>query len=189
MNTPAAQSGTEHIAAVYGLFSGPIDQAAVQRIFQGITAAITNKLEHVHLLFHSSGGYVGDGVCLYNFFRSLTIELTLYNVGNVDSAAAIAYLGAQHRKTSAYASFLIHRSHNSPQAATAGRLEATAQSLTLDDQRTEAILRNHVTLDMDRWSRLDHYDIRFSAKEAVDAGLADEVAEFAPPPGSLIYTV
>jgi hypothetical protein len=40
----------------YAVFAGPIDQAAVQRIFAGITTGTVNKVEEVHVLFHSHGG-------------------------------------------------------------------------------------------------------------------------------------
>jgi ATP-dependent Clp protease protease subunit len=93
------------------------------------------------LLFQSNGGLVGDGICLHNFFRALPIELTLYNVGSIASIAVTAYLGAKHRKASAYAAFMLHRTYASPQAATSDRLHAIAQSVSLDDERTEAILR------------------------------------------------
>src|SRR4051794_30276298 len=90
---------------IYAAFAGQIDQGAVQRIFQSFAGAMTNKISGVHLLFQSAGGFIGDGVCLYNFFRAMPIDLTLYNAGSVCSAAVIAYLGAKKRKTSAYATF------------------------------------------------------------------------------------
>jgi ATP-dependent protease ClpP protease subunit len=57
------------------------------------------KVKHVHALFQSAGGYVEDGVFFYNFLRSIPIELTLYNVGQISSAGVIAYLRARNRKT------------------------------------------------------------------------------------------
>jgi ATP-dependent Clp protease protease subunit len=164
---------------VFAVFCGLIDQAAVQRIFQGVTAAINTGVTHLHLLFQSTGGFVGDGVCLYNFFRSLPLSLTLYNAGAVQSIAAIAYLGAKKRQTSAHASFMIHRTYTQ-QLATASRLQAAAKSLILDDQRTEAILREHLRLPDDRWKEFDYHDLVFSGREAVTIGLADEIGEFSP---------
>ena len=116
---------------VYATFSGVIDHQAVQRIFQGFSTAIRGGVEHVHLLFQSTGGAVGDGVALYNFFRALPIELSLYNIGTVASIGAIAYLGAKIRKTSAHATFMVHRTQLPPQTATAERLHALAYSVDL----------------------------------------------------------
>ena len=94
---------------VFATFVGLIDQSALQRIFAGLTLAMTNKVRRVHLLFRTTGDTVGDGVCLYNYLRSLPIEISLYNVGTVASIGALAYLGAKVRKTSTSATFMLHR--------------------------------------------------------------------------------
>src|SRR5277367_59311 len=71
-----------------------------------LTAASVNHVKHVHILFQSARGFVGDGVFL---FCSVPIELTLYNVGQLSSAAAIANSEAKRRKTSGRGTFMIHR--------------------------------------------------------------------------------
>jgi ATP-dependent Clp protease, protease subunit len=75
---------------IYGLFAGVVDQLALQRIFNAFSIAVNNKVTHVHLLFQTAGGNVADSVCLYNFFRTLPIELTVYNVGAVQSGGVLA---------------------------------------------------------------------------------------------------
>src|SRR6266853_2936239 len=124
---------------VYAIYCGDINQANGAKTVNSLTIAMGGEVQHVHLLFQSAGGYVGDGVFLYNLFRSIPIELTLYNVGQISSAGVTAYLGSKHRKTTSNATFMLHRSTNSPQFATATKLNHVAQSLVLDDQRTEAI--------------------------------------------------
>jgi ATP-dependent Clp protease protease subunit len=174
---------------VFAAFCGMIDHAAVQRIFTGLGIAMGMGVKRFHLLFQSDGGLVGDGVCLYNYFRTLPMDLILYNAGSVRSIATIAYLGAKGRKTGAHAAFMIHRTITGQQPATATRLEALTQSVTIDDQRTEEILRYHLTLAPEMWAKLDHYDLTFSAEEAVKIGMAQEIVEFSPPAGSRVFTV
>jgi ATP-dependent protease ClpP protease subunit len=178
-------------AEVYGTFAGQIDQAAVQRIFQNCAGAMAPPVStaKVHLLFQSFGGVVGDGVCLYNFFRSLPIGLALYNAGAVQSIATIAYLGARERKASAHATFLLHRAHTNEQAATAARLKVRTQSLSLDDEVIESILREHIQLTRRQWRHLDNHDLTLSASEALGIGLTTEIADFLPPHGTRIYAV
>jgi len=173
---------------VYAIFSGQIDEASVQRIIHGATS-VMGQVERIHLLFQSNGGFIGDGICLYNFFRALTLDLIIYNGGSVSSMAAIAFLGVKKRKTSKYATFMIHRSHRTAQAATAAKLQEAAESLRIDDARTEAILRNHIGLSDEQWTALNYKELTFGAEEAVKIGFADEIAEFTPPPGARIFTV
>lgn len=173
---------------VYAVFSGEINQDTVQRIINGITS-VMGQVTHLHVLFQSGGGYIADGICLYNFFRALTVDLTLYNGGSVSSIAAIAFLGARHRKTTQYGTFMIHRSHASPQIATAAKLEDIARSLRIDDARTEAILRNHIILTQEQWNALNYENLTFNAEDSVMIGFADAIAEFTPPPGARLFTV
>lgn len=174
---------------VYAVFCDNVNQASVQRIFNGLTTAMATKVKAVHLLFQSNGGFVGDGIALYNFFKALPIDFTIYNVGQVSSVAVIAYLGARRRKTGAHAMFMMHRTTSPGQPATAFELEGVAKSLSLDDRRTESILSEHVTLLTGKWSDLDDHDFYFSGEEAVKMGLAHEIGEFSPPPGTQIYNV
>lgn len=174
---------------LYAVFCGGIEQATVQKIVNGLTAAMAAKVEHVHALFQTAGGYVGDGVFLYNFFRTIPIELTLYNGGQISSIGVVAFLGAKRRKATADATFLLHRSTNSTQFATAASLQQTARSLILDDERTERIIREHVQFPPECWESLERHDLYFSGDEAMKYGIATEIGSFAPPPGVEVYNL
>lgn len=175
----------------YFVFCGNIDQDATKRIMTVLTAAtnLSNRIGHAHLLFQSLGGSVGDAVCLYNFLRSFPLDLTIYNVGSVQSAAVLVYLGAKRRYTSAHATFMIHRPATILQSTTAQGLQVLAKSAALDDARVESILRSHITLTDADWTRLDTQNFWFSSEEAVRNGTADKIAEFAPPKGTQLFNV
>jgi ATP-dependent Clp protease protease subunit len=161
----------------------------VQRFFNAFTIATNNQVTHVHLLFQCAGGNVADSICLYNFFQGLPIDLTPYNAGSVQSGGVIAFLGAKHRKCSTHATFMIHRTWATLQAATADRLKAMAESLLLDDERTERILGEHVKIPQEKWETHKAFDLWFSADEACSSGLATEIGEFAPPVGTTLFTI
>jgi len=186
---PASPAGQVIPEVVYAIFCGDIAQVTSAKVVSGLTVAMGAKTKHVHLLFQTAGGYVGDGVFPYNLFRTIPIELTLYNVGQISSAGIVAYLGAKHRKTTRNATFMLHRSASTQQFATSAKLEHAAKSLVLDDERTEAIIREHVKFPPDLWAKIEHHDIYISGEEAVKFGLADEIAEFEPPVGVQVYNI
>jgi ATP-dependent Clp protease protease subunit len=174
---------------VFGVFSGGINTETTRNIINNLNVATTGAVKEVHLMFHSTGGFVGDGVCLYNYFKSFPISLTLYNPGVVASIGVIAYLGAKHRKTSAHAVFMIHRTQcNIPQGTPASRAKTIVDAAILDDKRTETILREKLVLPEEKWRSFDNDNLHFSAEEAVRYGIADEIADFSPPPGTHIWT-
>ena len=187
---PAPEPATPPLPSeVYAVFNGSIDEEAVSRIFRALTAASTNSVKHMHPLFQSQGGCIGEGVTLYNCFRALPFDLTLYNTGTVASIATIAYLGAKKRKTSALAAFAIHRTQTTTQSANTQTIQFLAAAAVINDQRTEAILRQHITMPSEKWSQFDHNDVIFTAEEAVKVGIADEIREFSPPAGARIFNV
>jgi ATP-dependent Clp protease protease subunit len=173
----------------YGVFCGGIDASGVKRIFEAVGAAMAAEAPRLHLLLQSSGGTLGDGVCLYDYLRAVPIEVVAYNVGSICSAAIFAYLGARQRKTSAFAAFMIHRTYISPHAARAENLQAFAHAMILDDERSEAILRQCIHLSDEMWAVHKTSDLWISAQIAVESGLATEFGEFAPPPGSAVVTI
>ncbi len=191
MSEDASEESEESLPPkrAYGIFAGNIDQIAVQRLAASISGASQQGVREVHLLFQTTGGIVGDGICLYNIFQNAPLDVHLYNAGSVASIGLIAYLGADFRKTTKNAAFMIHRVMFSPQAATFDRLQAAANAAALDDKRVEGILREHIDLPSEKWDVHKVSDLWLSAEDAIQAKLADSIAEFSPPFGEQIYYV
>ena len=84
---------------------------------------------------------------------------------------------------------MIHRAHSSPQQATASKLEDITRSLRIDDARIEAILREHIKLDDKQWGSTQLRKPHVQRGDSLNIGFAQEILEFAPPPGSKIFTV
>ena len=173
---------------MYGVVSGVLDSGACTRILTGFSAASQNNVKKMHVLFQSTGGDAAQGICLYNFFKNLSLDLTLYNTGVVSSTAVVAFLGAKRRRVSKHATFMIHRTQGAPQAANPGASEAFADSAALFAKNTEAILREHIKMPENRWDYFKHNDVSFTAEQAVKYDLAQEIADFSPPSGAKIWT-
>ncbi len=66
------------------------------------------KLEELEVYLSSGGGSPLVGFNLYGFLKSRTEKTTVYNMGNVDSAAVQFFLGFQARFAVPHATFLMH---------------------------------------------------------------------------------
>jgi ATP-dependent Clp protease, protease subunit len=168
---------------IWCTFCGDIDAGNVAKLVKGLTTVGAQGTKKVHILFQSWGGYVGDGVFLYNSLKKLGVEVILYNAGQVASAATLAFLGAHGRKTTANAIFMIHKGANNPNASGTGKLKALAANLSLEDARIETILRDHLSLPEELWTQFNYHDVFLSGEDAVKYGMAEEVGEFSPPIG------
>jgi ATP-dependent protease ClpP protease subunit len=113
--------------------------------------------------------------------------ITGLTAGQVASAAVVAFLGAKRRVATKNSVFMLHRSHNSPQFATASKLARVVETLNIDDKRTEDIFRAHVKMPDELWTQLENHDLFLTGEDAVKFGIATELGDFAPPMGTQIY--
>jgi ATP-dependent Clp protease protease subunit len=174
----------------YLVFSALIDQLAVQRFFAIFAQATQEGYNNLHLLMQTTGGNVSDGICLYNFFQSVSaIELSIYNSGNISSAGVTAYLGGDNRFVSSTGAFMIHRAAATFQGANSDEVQARIASLILDDERTESIIKKHITLTPEQWAVHKYADLWLNSDQAVAAKVADSINEFWVPTGERITNV
>jgi ATP-dependent Clp protease protease subunit len=177
-------------AEVYATLAGTVNADMTRRVFSGGSVAINSGVKTLHLLIQSTGGFVGDGIGIYNYLRSLPIELVTYNGGSVSSIAVLVYLAGKIRKVSKTATFMIHKStftFGTP--TTAERLKLATDGLLVEDSRSEAILREHVNLPPEKWEIHERGELTLSAEESVKFGLAHAVADFMLPPGNKLYNL
>jgi len=171
---------------IWAIYCGDINTINTSKLTNGLTHVAANGTKRIHILFQSWGGFIGDGVFLYNALRKMGLEIILYNAGQVASAATLAFLGAHSRKTTANAVFMIHKSTNSTQGAGVDRLKAVTANLTIDDARVEEILRAHLRLPEEMWTQFSYHDVYLTGTDAVTYGMADEIGEFSPPAGAKV---
>jgi ATP-dependent Clp protease, protease subunit len=175
---------------VYATFSGNINQESLTRIFNNLGGATQQRVKTVHLLFESNGGVVSQGVALFNYLNTFPLDLHIYNVGGVSSAAVIAFLGAPHRYASARANFMIHLTRTVlPAPNDAATHRAVVANLEADDARTEAILRERANIPEDRLTARLTHDVTITAQEALAFGIIHEIREFHPPKDSQVYNI
>lgn len=180
MNTPGSSE-------IWLSLAGNIDTQLIQKVFTAVPLCVGAVIKRVHLLIQSPGGTVGDGIVLHNYFKNLPVELVTYNGGSVFSAGVYPYLAGKVRKASHSASFMIHKTRaTTAMPMTAYGLQGLIESLSLDDRRTEIILKQYVHLPPPKWESIQTADLYIGADEAVAMGLATEIGDFTPAPGQLV---
>ena len=171
-------------------FTGPIEPGGVGRLAGALNSAVNGGVDTVHLAFSSNGGYVADGVYLYNHIRALPLHLVIYNSGSVGSIAVSVFLAAQERYCSTHAMFMIHpTTMGQSEGLTARRLQSTLDAALADDDRTDNILRERSRIPADVLAARRHSEIYIPPAKAVDYGLVDAVQEFALPQGQQIVQI
>ena len=178
------------VVDAYYTLSGDVNSDMVRRVFDAVAGMTEVGVERAHVLIQSNGGYVSDGICLYNYLSQSPVEFVMYNGGAVASIAVIVFLAGRHRHASQTARFMVHKSHaTAAPGARPDALSIIVEGLRADDARTELILRNHVNFSPEHWRVHEYSDLHLTAQQAVAVGLIDAVRDFAPPKGALLRNI
>lgn len=174
----------------YYAFTGMIDQHGVTRVGAALNKAVNEGCDEAYFCLNSIGGYVGDGIFLYNYMRGLPLKVTAHNIGGMSSIAVAVFLGAEDRFCSAHSMFMIHPTTLGPFDAIAWeRLDSARSAALADDTRTENILRERANIPDEVLSARRVRDVHITPDEALKWGLVQSVREFALPKGNEILQV
>lgn len=165
---------------IWVTFAGILDGPIVRSFFSLFRDAYADGVQTIHLYIHSPGGNVADGIALHNYFDTFPVNIVAYNSGTVASAAVTAYLGAKRRVVAPTGTFMVHKTVGPALNMPAARLQASLDSVALDDCRTEQILRQRVQLTPEQWEIHRLADLTLSATESIECGIAHEIGYFTP---------
>ena len=170
--------------------SGDVNSDMVHRMFEAVASMTEDGIDTAHVLLQSNGGYVSDGLCLYNFMANSPVKFVMYNAGAVASIAVVVYLAGSRRYTSETARFMIHKSHaTASPGSRPDALNIIVEGLRADDARTETILRKEIELTPEQWSVHQYGDLHMTARDAKVARMIHEVTDFAPPKGAILRNI
>jgi ATP-dependent Clp protease protease subunit len=170
--------------------SGDVNDSMVRRVFDATAQMMSEGITTAHLLLHSHGGYISDGICLYNFLSASPVRFVMYNAGVVASIAVTVFLAGRERYAAETARFMLHRSHASPPSGIgAEELQIVVEGLRADDARTESIMRRFLRLSPEQLAVHRHDDLHLTARDAVGVGLIQEVRDFAPAAGARLINI
>jgi len=179
---PEAQAAPAKVS--YLGFTGGIDSAGVTRVAAALNGAVNDGFDEVQLCFSSLGGFVADGIYLYNHIRSLPVKIVGYNVGSVSSIAVAVFLAAEERYCSSHAMFMIHPTViPSQEGMGADRLQSALDAALADDTRTENILRERAVIPDRLLTERRTRDVHINPEKAAEYGIVHGVREFVLPRG------
>lgn len=178
-----AKSGEELTVRLFGAVGQweTINAGAIARL---LDEAKADGFRRVKLLLHCPGGSIFEGVAVNSMMRSSGLEIAIEVHGIACSWGAVMVQSAHHRAMVEGTRLMIHQGHGGVQGSadriiTYGNLLATLNDdiATLLAERTGKakawVLKHWMAEGKDRW---------FTAREALDAGLIDEIIPRKTPP-------
>ena len=175
---------TQKRTRYYG-FTGVIEPLSATRIAAAFNLAVIDGYDEIYLCLSSPGGYVADGIFLYNHIRSVPAKVTIHNTGTVASIAAAVYVAADVRHCSKHGVFMIHPTEMPAHAKMrAEQLNSSLAAAMAEDQRTENILSERARIPDALLQERRFKEVYITPEKAVEFTLAHKVVEFSLPHGN-----
>lgn len=163
----AADVATVHIYDEIGYFG--VSAADFITDLHGITA------RNIDLRISSPGGSVFDGFAIFEALRAHPATVTTYVDSLAASIASVIALAGDRVVMGQFAEFMIHEA-NTIAIGNADDLREVIEDLDRESARIASVYAAKAGGTVDEWRSRMKSETWFSADEAVEAGLADEVS-------------
>ena len=163
---------------------GIIDDGSANTVVMKLLYLQSEKrTQEISLYINSPGGYVSSTLAIYDTIQFLDSPVATYAIGLCASGAALLLAGGTKGKRFAlpHAKIMLHQ----PAGEVGGQaadIAIAAKEVLRDKETLIQIFTRHTGQDADRIRRETERDRYFSAQEAKQYGLVDEVLAQEPKP-------
>jgi len=169
--TNLADAAQVHIYAEIG---GPAHGAGIKaEAFCQEVAGIDASSIDVRL--NSPGGDVFDGIAIFNALKNHPAQVNIHVDGLAASIASVIAMAGDHISMARGSQMMIHEGHTAA-AGTAADMARTSELLNKCSDNIAAFYADRAGGTVELWRERMRAETWYSADEAVQAGLADEVA-------------
>lgn len=150
------------------------------------------KPRTIYFLFSSVGGQVNAGITLYNFLRSLPVEIVMHNNGSIDSIANVIFLAASKRYAAKHSSFLFHGiswNFAAGAALSFSQLKENLSSFEREESKLVSIIAERTKMSETEVKELFRQGESKDLKFAIEKGVISEVKDPAVPKDAPLVTV
>jgi len=161
---------------------GEINHASAARVMmQMLYLENQRKGQEIHFYINSPGGAVDDTLALYDTMQFLGSPVATYCIGRAYSGGAVLLTAGEPKRRFIlpHAKVMIHQ----PYGGVTGQTEdirIQAEQIIKSKRAINEIIARHTGRDVEEVERDGNRDRYFSATEAADYGLVDEVLSTTP---------
>ena len=177
---------------VYVIFSAYINPNTSQNLIAAMSQCVARRVKRVDLLLSTPGGSVSNGINLYNVLRAMPFDLTVHNVGNIDSIGNAIFLAGKRRYASPPSTFMFHGvgfDNPAGQRLEEKNLRESLNSILADQKRIGTIIAQHTSLSPEEIEGLFRESQTKDAEFAMSKGFISEIREANIPTGSSVVSL
>jgi ATP-dependent protease ClpP protease subunit len=179
------------VARTYINFHAPVNIQTVQNLIAAISQKLMAGTTEFYFLLSTPGGQVMSGLTLYNFLRSLPVQITMHNIGNVDSIGNAIFVAADTRYACSHSTFMFHGVGFDVQSTRIEEKNAREllHGILADQKRIADILVNRTRLSAREAGKLFREASTKDAIHAQTAGLISDIRDVQIPSGADIVSL
>ena len=152
------------------------DASAIEIVMKLLYLQYENRQQDIHFYISSPGGSVTSTLSIYDTMQFLECPVSTYCIGMAASGGAILLAGGSKGKRYAlpHAKIMVHQ----PWGQVGGQvsdIEIQANEIVKDRHRLNEILAKHTGRPLEQIEAETERDRYFSAQEAKEFGLVDDV--------------
>ena len=173
---------------VFISFGAEIDTRTSEQFLAATFNCIEKGFDHIHYLFSTPGGEVAAGIAMYNTLKGLPVEITMQNVGNVDSIGNAIFLAGKNRIACRHSTFMFHGVgfHVSNIRLEEQFLREKLDGVTAEHVKIGGIIADETTLKSEDINGLFRQASTKNADFALSNGIVQSIGDVFVPKGSPI---
>jgi len=187
--TISIPSGTQ---LVYVSFSAEINVKTTESLIAVMSNLANLGVRQVYLILNTPGGFVANGLNLYNMLQGMPFELTTHNAGNVDSIGNVIFLAGTIRYATSNATFMFHGvgfDITSKQRLEEKGLRELMGTVNSDQRRIGSIIAQHTNLSTREIAELFREAKTKDASWAINKGIVHEIRDVQIPAGCPVISL
>jgi ATP-dependent Clp protease protease subunit len=183
----------QHKDIIYINYFDMIDMARVKAIMivcSSLMKQFTPK--ELYFLFASPGGQIGAGIVLYHFLKAIPVQITMHNMGQVDSIANVIFMAGDKRLAAPHSSFHFHGAGMDTrpgQRFVLSNLKEIASQLEEDHNKIAGILQGNTKLSREEILDFFNEGAAKNAQFALDKGIISEIIVPQIPEGAELINI
>ena len=177
---------------VYVSFTAEVVPKTTESLIAVFANLVNQHVPHVYLMLSTPGGQVMSGLAVYNYLRGLPCELTIHNVGNVDSIGNAIFLAGSRRYACSHSTFMFHGvgfDIQNPTRLEEKFLKERLESLSADQKRIGGILSERTNLTDEQIHQLFLEAQTKDSAYAIGCGIVHEIRDVQIPAGGPIISL
>lgn len=169
-----------------------VNNNTINQLLALVSSQIASGVKRITLLISSTGGETTSAFTAYNFLKGVPVELTTFNIGNVDSAATLLYCAGTKRYSLPGTRFVLHSASLTfagNGSMTMDNLEGQLEMLKNQNQMLAKVIASATIKKQPEIENILRGQVLLTPEEAMEWGLVQVIKSDFMEPGATLLSI